>query len=367
MRKVTSVAVALGLAASMLVGTSAAEATVTSIDGGGSSFAGGILNVCKVDFNYNGSHTKTYNKTGTQVTYSTTGGSGQGRSYFQAGTYAFGAADAGYATGDTKPSDLVYVPLVGGPIAIIFKNSDITGNRLKLSASVVSQIFKGTITNWNNSQITALNGGVALPSKAILPYYRSGSSGTSQNLVNWIKGMGVTGWTSDGTWATATGDSSPAGTSASSSSNLATAVDTNYGAIGYVDLKDAVGHTVAFASIKNALGQYIAPTVAASAKFLSRQVPSTSGLVTFKYKTGAVSGEYNVGVITYGLGHTKRSSYSSNATDATKIATTVKNFFTYSIGSCAAASAAGLKYNNLTGAIKTKALAQVAKIGATAN
>ena len=298
--------------------------------------------------------------------YSTSGGSGTGRTNFASNTYDYGASDAAYATG--APSDLVYVPLVGGPIAIVYNNNDFAGNSLRLDAKTISRIFLGAITYWDNSQIKALNPGKTIGHNRIGVTYRSGSSGTTENFVNWIKNAASTessNWTKSGDWAVAT-EQNVTGTSKSSSSVLANDVDATAYSIGYVDLKDAVTQTAQFAMIKNGKGQFVLPSVASSSKFLSRQTPSASGIVNFKYLSGAVSGEYNLSLITYGLGHKYKSHYvrsSSAAADTKKTAYAVRDFFKYTISTCGAAKAPGLKYVNLTGALKTKALAQAALLG----
>lgn len=365
MRKIASIATATALAASLLVGGTSAEATVSSIVGGGSSFAGGVLSVCRVDFNAVTS-TSVNSQQVTFDAYSTSGGSGTGRTNFANNTYDYGATDAPYSSG--APSDTVYVPLVGGPIAIVYNNSDFTGNSLRLDATVISRIFRGQITYWDNSQIKALNPGKTIGHNRIGVTYRSGSSGTTENFVNWIKASSSTessNWTKSGDWVTATEDSA-VGTSKSSSSVLANDVDATAYSIGYVDLKDAVTQTAQFALIKNGKGQYILPSVSSSGKFLARQVPSSTGVVSFKYTSGAVSGEYNLSLITYGLGHKYKNKYvrsSSASADYTKTSRAVRDFFKYTISTCGASKAPGLKYVNLTGALKTKALAQAALIG----
>ncbi|MEO0313100.1 MAG: hypothetical protein RL140_330 [Actinomycetota bacterium] len=365
MRKFASIATATALAASLLVGANSAEAAVTSIVGGGSSFAGGVLSVCRVDFNAVTSTAVNSQRVSFDA-YSTTGGSGTGKTNFAANTYDYGASDAPYTTG--APSDLVYVPLVGGPIAIVYNNPDFAGNSLRLDAKTISRIFLGSITYWDNSQIVALNPGKSIGHNRIGVTYRSGSSGTTENLVSWIKGSSSSessNWTKSGDWALAT-EGNVTGTSKSSSSVLANDVDATQYTIGYVDLKDAVTQTAQFAMVKNAKSQYVLPSVSSSAKFLARQTPASNGLVSFKYTTGAVSGEYSLSLLTYGLGHKYKASYVRSGTataDKSKTALAVRDFFKYTIGTCGSSKAPALKYVNLTGALKTKALAQAALIG----
>ena len=359
MRKFTSAALAVILGAAILTSGNPASAAVSTVSGEGSSFAGGIINACKVAFNSASATTNTQQVT---INY-TNSSSGTGRSSFASQTtYQFGATDVPFGTTPAAPANTVYVPLTSGPIAIVYTLPGV-GSGLRLDAATVSKIFKGTITRWDDTQIEKLNPTKVMPSRDINVFYRQGDSGTSQNLVNWLKGNGVSGWTLSGTWATATGQTTPRGTSANGSSALATVVENTAYSIGYVDLKDAVSHTLEYAAVKNGKGQYMLPTVSNTGKFMARQSVSSNGVVSFKYKTFAVSGEYNVVAVTYGLGFKTKASYSSVAADASKTAKALRDFYKYTIGTCGSAQAGALKYNALTGSLKTKALAQAALIG----
>jgi phosphate transport system substrate-binding protein len=348
----------LALTAAFLGTGVAAHAAGQTISGEGSSFAGGILTECIID--YNGDDTA--NAAGDVVSY-VGNSSGTGRASFAAGTKAFGAADAGYATTDTKPSDLLYVPLVGGPVAIAYNLPGIPSG-LKLNAEVLGQILRGSITSWANAQIKALNPSISLPSANIIVNYRSGSSGTTQNMVNWLIANGASNWTSSGTWATATGIATPVGNSEASSTTMVTDVRTKKYSIGYADLKDTNGKGLTMASIKNADGYYVQPTAAGSAQFLAQQSPQADGQINFAYTTKFAKSKvksvaaiaktnYSLSLVTYGLAHA-----SAGADN-----TAVRKFFTYVLNNCAPRLAGELKYVALTGGLKTKALSLVAKVG----
>lgn len=341
-----------------LVASGAAANAASTISGEGSSFAGGILTECIVDYNSD----STANPNGDTISY-TPSSSGAGRGSFNAGTKPFGATDAPYADADAKPADLLYVPLIGGPIAVAYKIPGIPSG-LNLDAPTLGKIFKGDIKTWNDVAITKLNPKLRLPANNIIVNYRSGSSGTTQNLVNWLIAGGAAGWTSSGTWATATGLTSPVGNSEANSAALVADTRLKSYSIGYADLKDVNGKGLTFASIKNADGNFVQPSVNASAQFLAQQVPAANGIVTLGYKTKFATSKvaavkkiaktnYNLSLVTYGLAH------NSAGTDNKAVG----NFFTYVIKSCAPRLAGDLKYVALTGGLKTKALSLVAKVG----
>lgn len=348
----------IALLGSLVASGAAANAAGSSVSGEGSSFAGGILTECIVDYNAD----TTANPNGDTIAY-TPSSSGAGRGSFAAGTKAFGATDAPYADADTKPADLLYVPLIGGPIAIAYKIPGIPSG-LKLDAYVLGQILRGDITTWSNAQIKKLNPTVTLPSETIIVNYRSGSSGTTQNLVNWLIAGGAANWTSSGTWATATNKTSPVGNSEANSAALVADTRLKNYSIGYADLKDVNGKGLTFASIQNADGNFVQPSVNSSAAFLGQQTPATNGVVDLKYGTKFAKSKvksiaalaktnYNLSLVTYGIAH--------NTAGAANKA--VGSFFTYVIKSCAPRLAGDLKYVALTGGLKTKSLELVAKVG----
>ena len=348
----------LALTASLLsVGTTAHAAGAT-ISGEGSSFAGGILTACAIDYNSD----EVKNAYGDVVSY-TASSSGAGRTSFANATKPYGASDWSYADADTKPADLIYVPLVGGPIAIAYNLPGIASG-LKLDAPTLGKIFKGDITTWNNAAIKKLNPKVSLPAQNIIVNYRSGSSGTTQNLVNWMIANKATGWTNSGTWATATGIATPVGNAEANSAALVTDTHNKKYSIGYADLKDTLGKALHFAAIKNADGAYVLPTVAGATKFLAQQKIATNGIVKFAYTTKFAKSKvksvqkiaktaYSLSLVTYGLAH------NTPGTSASAVA----RFFKYVIKTCAPAYAGDLKYVAITGKLKTAAVALVAKVG----
>ena len=114
-------------------------------------------------------------------------GSGDGRTKVTAGTYTIGMSDQPMdATAGTLPSgttaaqlvNYVQIPWALGGAVVGYHLAGL--NNLKLSASVITQIYNGKITDWNDAQIAALNPSVTLPNKTILVCYRNASSGTAR-------------------------------------------------------------------------------------------------------------------------------------------------------------------------------------------
>lgn len=125
----------------------------TSLGGGGASFLANMMDICSALYNRNA----TYNTNTDTVTYASVGSS-SGKSGFSNGTYKFGGSESAYTAG-TAPANLVYVPLVGGPIAIGYRVDGMSPStaQVRLTGELVAKIFAGQITNWNDPAIAAVN------------------------------------------------------------------------------------------------------------------------------------------------------------------------------------------------------------------
>jgi len=330
------VAVTALVASVALVGPSAnAKETITA---GGSSYANSILSTCAQAY-----------KTDT-ITYASVG-SGTGRNNFTSGTYDFGASDAPYSASDKKPDNFTYVPLVGGPIAIVFNVEGVKS--LNLTAKVLGGIMNGRYKTWNDDEIQKLNPKAVLPNDQINVVYRSGSSGTTQAFANYLRGNGASGYKDNGTWSTASGQSAPVGSSAANSQLLVASVLATKNSISYADLSDVASKGLPYAALRNAAGQYLLPSVKAASTFLGTQKVLANGILDIDYKK-SVRGGYNNSLVTYALAPTA-------AKDAAK-GTAIKKFLTYVINSCSPSQSPKLNYSPLSAALKKKALELVALV-----
>ena len=336
-RSASAIATVSALVASVALVAPAANAGET-ITAGGSSYANSIISTCAQAY-----------KTDT-ITYASVG-SGTGRNNFTSGTYDFGASDAPYSTTDKKPENFTYVPLVGGPIAIVFNVEGVKS--LNLTAKVLGGIMNGRYKTWDDQEIQALNPKAKLPSSNINVYYRSGSSGTTQAFANYLRGNGASGYKDNGTWTTATSQSSPVGSSAANAQLLVAGVAATKNSIGYADLSDVASKGLKFAALRNPVGDFVLPSVKTASVFLGTQKVLANGVLDIDYKK-AVKGGYNASLVTYALAPTAATNKAKGAA--------VKKFLTYVINSCAPSKAPGLNYSPLSAALKAKALQLVAKV-----
>ena len=105
-------------------------------------------------------------------------GSGAGISDAADGIVNIGASDA-YLSGTqvSQNPGLKNIALAISAQQINYNVPGLNKVHLKLSGSVLSAIYQGKITTWNDQAISALNPGVTLPADKIIALHRSDSSG----------------------------------------------------------------------------------------------------------------------------------------------------------------------------------------------
>lgn len=334
LNKITgSIAGAALVAATVFVGPAAmAGETIT---GTGASYTLSLQTECTAAY------------TEHKVTY-VSKGSTTGRSDFTKGVSDFGGSDIVYKASETKPKDFTYVPLLGGPIAISFNIAGV--NRLNLTAAVISDMYLGKITKWNDKSIVALNKGVKLPDATITPVYRSEGSGTTANFTNYLKQVAGSAWTMGDSFKSAA--IGVVGVGASGNSAVATTIKSTANSFGYIDLADANKNALAIAHLQNGAGQFLKPTIANSKRFIEATAMKATGEVIFDYNK-KLNGAYNLSIVSYGIAPTKAGTAKADA---------VREYLTYFIKECAPAKAAAVGYVALSGKFQTTALKLVGKV-----
>jgi phosphate transport system substrate-binding protein len=252
-KKVLSVPVlvALGLVVAAAAG---ASHSATVINGAGSTFVSPLVSVWTPALGSAFDYTVQYSPIG----------SGGGIQAIQNRSVAFGASDAPMTPDQFSGCNgcvQIAWALAGTSIPYNIPGLVVPKNtNLLLSGPVISQIYQGKITMWDDPAIKALNPKATIPSLKITPVYRTGNSGTTYNFTDYLSSV-------DPGWKTniGTGQSVnwPTGTGASGSAGVAGVVANTPGAICYVDTAFAVTNHLRFASIKNAAGKFINPSIRA--------------------------------------------------------------------------------------------------------
>ncbi len=187
------------------------------------------------------------------------GGSGKGRTDLQEQQVDFAGSD-GLVKDEDRPNykggEFLYFPTVAAPITVSFNVSGV--DKLQLSADTIAKIFQGQATSWDDAAIAADNPGAKLPATPITVARRADGSGTTENFTKFLVAAAPTAWTlksgSTVEW--------PANTQgAQGNAGVAGLISATDGAIGYVDYSDAKATGLKFASIKNAAGKYVEPSL----------------------------------------------------------------------------------------------------------
>jgi phosphate transport system substrate-binding protein len=186
-------------------------------------------------------------------------GSGGGIKQTIAGTVDFGASDAAMTDGEMAKvkGGVLLIPTAGGAVSVVYNLPGVKG--LKLSNPVLSGIFEGKITNWNDPQIAQANKGLTLPNTAIKPTVRADGSGTSFIFTNHMSAVSpefksAVGASKEPKWSSGflKGKGNP---------GVAGLVKQTPGSIGYVEYEFALKNGLSSASVQNGSGKYVAPSL----------------------------------------------------------------------------------------------------------
>lgn len=223
-----------------------------SLTGAGASFPYPLLN--SMINSYTAAHSTI------QINYQSIG-SGGGISALQAKTVDFAGSDAPLsATESNNIPNAVHIPETIGAVTICYNLPGIqTG--LRLTGQVLADIYQGTITNWNDPAIQALNQNVTLPNKSIVTVHRSDSSGTTFIFTGYLKASSTA-------WASAIGQGKsvawPMGIGNNNNAGVASTVNGTQYSIGYVELAYALQNGMSYAAIQNPSGSWVLPSLAST-------------------------------------------------------------------------------------------------------
>ncbi|HEV2189202.1 MAG TPA: phosphate ABC transporter substrate-binding protein PstS [Stellaceae bacterium] len=193
--------------------------------------------------------------TGTSMNYQSIG-SGGGIKQIQAKTVDFGASDMPLKPEDLAKDDLQQFPMVMGGVVPVVNLAGIQPGQLKLDGKVLAGMYMGTITNWNDKAIAALNPGLNLPDKAIATVHRSDGSGTNFIFTHYLSGI-------DADFKAKVGENTsvefPGGLGGKGNEGVAALAARTDGAIGYVEYAYALQNKMTYVQLKNHDGNYVSP------------------------------------------------------------------------------------------------------------
>ncbi|MFK8253628.1 phosphate ABC transporter substrate-binding protein PstS [Ancylobacter terrae] len=237
-------------AAAVALGALSSGAHAADINGAGASFPAPVYQAWAAAYKA---------KTGTGLNYQSIG-SGGGQNQITNRTVDFGASDAPMANDKLTSANLLQFPTVIGSVVSIVNLEGVADGQLTLDGPVLADIYQGKITKWNDPKIAALNPGVTLPAIAIVPVYRSDSSGTSFVFTSYLADVSAD-WKSN--IGAATSVQWPAGAGAKGNEGIAGTVKNTKGAIGYVEFVYAAANKLATANLVNKAGKVVKPSTEA--------------------------------------------------------------------------------------------------------
>jgi phosphate transport system substrate-binding protein len=246
------VRIALALAAAGLVaalavvmaGTASARSSSATVNGAGSTFVAPLVTKWMAPVQ---------SQLGIQLNYNAVG-SGGGVSAITNKQVDFGASDAPLSQFNPTCNSCVQIPWALAGTAVIYNLQGL--QHLKMTGSVLAQIYMGKITKWNAKAIKKLNKGLALPNKSITVVHRSDSSGTSYNFTDYLSHV-------SGAWKSQVGTGTavnwPTGEGEKGSSGVAGAVKSTPGAIGYADVDYSIVNHLPIMRMKNRSNKFVLP------------------------------------------------------------------------------------------------------------
>lgn len=190
-------------------------------------------------------------------------GSAAGIRQFIDTTLDFAASDVAMTDAEIAEvaRGVVMIPMTAGSIAVGYNLPGIPSG-LKLSRSVLVDIFRGRITAWRDPQLVALNPNLEIPDLPIEVCHRSDGSGTTDTFTRHLAAI-------DPTWEFEIGVGMslewPVGIGVKGNEGMSAQMLLSEGVIGYVESVYARDLDLSVAALENQSGQFILPTPESSA------------------------------------------------------------------------------------------------------
>lgn len=268
---------AVALSAGSLATVSApAQAQTITIQGAGASFPNPAFQIWFDTYS-------TSVNPNVQISYQSVG-SGAGLEQYINGTVDFGASEApmnaenntsryeGFK--DAYDYEPLQLPVIGGAVVFAHNIPGIGDGELQLRRETYCDIVTGEIDNWSDIRIKAQNPNLTMPDLPITWVHRSDGSGTTFVFTNHINTV-CDGW--DG--GVGTSVEWPVGIGGQGNEGVAATIDSEEGAIGYVNQAYAIIESMNTVAIENASGNYVVATLENSSSALDAPIPEDFALL----------------------------------------------------------------------------------------
>jgi len=234
--------------------------------------------------------------TGARINYQSIG-SGAGIQQLKVKTVDFGASDAPLSNEEmaSMPGQVIHIPTVAGAVVLTYDVKGV-GEGLKLTPELISGIFLGKITQWNDPAIKKVNPKVNLAGIPIFVVHRSDGSGTSFIFTNYLADV-------SGEWKSKVGAGKsvkwPVGLGGKGNEGVAGTIKQTPGSIGYVELAYAVQNHLTYAQVRNKAGQFITPSVESTTIAASGGAPALKKDIRSLIVNSPAKGAYPISGFTY--------------------------------------------------------------------
>jgi phosphate transport system substrate-binding protein len=195
--------------------------------------------------------------TGNTVAYGGIG-SGGGVRNLKDRTVDFAASDAFLSDEEMAEmgEPVIHIPTCMGAVVLGYNLPGV--GTLNLSGDIIADIFAGKITKWNDARLAELNPDAQLPAKDIIPVFRSDGSGTTFVFTNYLSQVSSE-WKEK--FGAAKSVDFPAGQAAKGNPGVAGIVKETPYSIGYIGSEYAFAQKIPMATLKNAAGKLVTPTI----------------------------------------------------------------------------------------------------------
>ena len=186
-------------------------------------------------------------------------GSGAGINLVTAGRIDFGGTDGPMTDKQMQEfvaergCPVIHVPVALGADVPTYNVPGVTAT-LNFTPKALAGIFLGTITKWNDRELTSANPAVALPNASIVVVYRSDGSGTTYVWADYLSKVSEE-------WRNKVGRGTsvnwPVGSGVPGNQGVADTIKVTPNAIGYLELTYAIREKLTYGDVQNLAGQFV--------------------------------------------------------------------------------------------------------------
>ena len=226
--------------------------TVYNLNGAGATFPFPLIDLWRVEYHDDFDNVN--------LNYQSIGSGGGIKQHIEK-TVNFAASDAPLTTNERALSpNTLHIPETIGGVTVVYNIPELPNSGLKLTGKIISDIFMGKITKWNDPAIKDINPGSNLPGKDILVAHRSDGSGTTFVFTDYLSKV-------DPDWDKQVGKGKsvpwPMGLAAAGNEGVAGIVRSTQYSIGYVELAYAFQTGMTFAHVQNGdKSKFVEPSIA---------------------------------------------------------------------------------------------------------